>query len=65
MKLVFTRKAVPLRESPTSRAVVGTIPANTAVVIVMRQGAWLQVVHQGTGDALESGWIEVRDLDLP
>lgn len=65
MKLIFTKKPIQMKKSPSARSVVAMVPAGTALVIVQRDGNWLQVVHQAHDESLQTGWVELRDLELP
>jgi hypothetical protein len=51
----------PLRSAPLGDAgVVATLPANSTVEIVGRQGGWYQVKA-----AAQSGWLRLSSLRLP
>ncbi|NUP07782.1 MAG: hypothetical protein HOW73_17175 [Polyangiaceae bacterium] len=64
--VIFTRKAVKLKKSPSAGSPVeSTVPAGSRIVVLRPEGPWLQVKFEAADRSVHSGWVELKELDQP
>lgn len=63
LELLKIEHEVVLRSSPQKSATpLGTVQRGALVLVVKREGSWIQVLRELSEDSYEMGWIEERDL---
>ncbi len=66
LKVVHAKRDLQLRKTPGPRGQPGpSVAAGTPLIVVRREGLWIDVLYQTADDELETGWVELRDLELP
>lgn len=66
LKVVYAKRNIQLRTSPGPRGQPGaSVTAGTPLIVVRREGLWIDVLYQTADDELETGWVQLRDLELP
>lgn len=66
LRIVSAKRNLQLRRTPGPRGQPGaSVTAGTPLIVVRREGLWIDVLYQTADGELETGWVELRDLELP